>query len=71
MYDPNKRNPNKEDYTLVYFNEEKDAVVKELGSDMTLGLTAEEASNRLSEYGPNKFKGKEKEDQPSEVFRPV
>jgi len=44
----------------MWFSMSKNEVLEELGVDLELGLTSEEASKRIEKYGENKLKGKPK-----------
>ena len=44
----------------MWFTKSQNEVLKELGVDPKVGLSAAEAAKRLEQYGPNKLKGKQK-----------
>lgn len=45
---------------MVYHNEKTDAVVSHLDSDVSLGLSGQQVSERLAQYGENKLQEKKK-----------
>ena len=52
-----------------WYNLDKDAVLKEMKSDIQNGLTSTEVENRTKESGLNKFAEKKKETLASQIFR--
>jgi len=52
-----------------WYNLDKDAVLKEMKSDIHNGLTSTEVENRTKESGLNKFAEKKKETLASQIFR--
>ena len=45
----------------MWYTKDSESAVKELGSDASAGLSEQEASSRLEEYGPNKLTRKKRE----------
>lgn len=52
----------------MWFSKSPEEVIKELNSNVSLGLTHEEAKKRLAEYGPNKLSSKKKKSLVSLFF---
>ena len=45
---------------MIYHSEPKELIVEEFGSDQERGLTAEQVTAKLTEFGPNKLREKKK-----------
>ena len=45
---------------MIYHSDPKELIVEEFGSDKERGLTAEQVTAKLAEFGPNKLREKKK-----------
>ncbi|MDD3337595.1 MAG: calcium-translocating P-type ATPase, PMCA-type [Lachnospiraceae bacterium] len=53
---------------MLYYKEEREAVLRELSSNMESGLTSEQVSERLQKHGPNKLREKKRKTNVQRFF---